>query len=382
MLAIMDMVRQMARPLLEPEQKVPLQSGPPRGLVAMACHRDAVQYCREFCSCWEGMTQCLSQHAEQIQPRCKHLLEASGVFEDPKIQNHVHEGHEHHSLGEEEQEEEAHEADRLEEKAEQAQEEAQEKTQQAEQAKENAAEAARAAHEKELQAAEKKAAEEAAKAAAKRALEFARRPPPLSMQAALQAMHDSVTSDIDATRAAVKVDTEMQAQAEVPPTDHQEPMSETAPAYTTGDIEEPQGEKDMGGWKMRQYTPEQQARLSVNANGDHVDAPTDTQQPAPQPEKATPRQAEGGSTSGSTSPAQAFRAGDFIMAVRQRLTEQPQSAYVLALAGALVAFFVAAVAGRCRRRNDASALRSAYSTIESSRAMPMVETTFGSEDQI
>merc|ERR1712023_510468 len=112
-----------------------------------------------------------------------------------------------------------------------------------------------------------KAAEEAAKAAAKKALDFAHRPPPLSMQAALQAMHDSVTTDIDTTRAAVKADAEVKVEPEVPPTDHQEAMSEAAPAYTTGDIEPPHGEKDMGGWKMRQYTAEQQARLSVDANG-------------------------------------------------------------------------------------------------------------------
>ena len=58
--------------------------------------------------------------------------------------------------------------------------------------------------------------------------------------------------------------------------------------------------------------------------------------------------------------------------------------YMVALAGALMAFFVAAFAGRCRRRNNAAALRSTYSsiTVDESRAVPMVETTFGSEDQI
>jgi len=44
-------------------------------------------------------------------------------------------------------------------------------------------------------------------------------------------------------------------------------MAEAAPAWTTGDMEAPAGEKDMGGWKMRVYTAEQQGRLGVDAEG-------------------------------------------------------------------------------------------------------------------
>jgi len=45
-------------------------------------------------------------------------------------------------------------------------------------------------------------------------------------------------------------------------------MSEMTPAWITGDIEEPAGEKDMGGWMARAYTPEQQDRLGVNEMGE------------------------------------------------------------------------------------------------------------------
>lgn len=44
-------------------------------------------------------------------------------------------------------------------------------------------------------------------------------------------------------------------------------MNEAAPAWTTGDAEAPAGEKDMGGWTMRVYTPEQQSRLHVDEEG-------------------------------------------------------------------------------------------------------------------
>lgn len=44
-------------------------------------------------------------------------------------------------------------------------------------------------------------------------------------------------------------------------------MSEGTPAWITGDVEEPKGEKDMGGWVMRAYTPEQQSRLNVDEMG-------------------------------------------------------------------------------------------------------------------
>jgi len=44
-------------------------------------------------------------------------------------------------------------------------------------------------------------------------------------------------------------------------------MSEGAPAWITGDIEAPQGEKDMGGWTMRAYTKEQQERLNIDEEG-------------------------------------------------------------------------------------------------------------------
>jgi len=54
---------------------------------------------------------------------------------------------------------------------------------------------------------------------------------------------------------------------------------EDTPAWIVGDIEEPQGEKDMGGWTMRAYTKEQQERLNVDETGEArpgVGEPKDT----------------------------------------------------------------------------------------------------------
>merc|ERR1711871_1220128 len=58
-----------------------------------------------------------------------------------------------------------------------------------------------------------------------------------------------------------------------------EDAMEDTPAWIVGDIEEPQGEKDMGGWTMRAYTKEQQERLNVDETGEAkpgVGEPKDT----------------------------------------------------------------------------------------------------------
>jgi hypothetical protein len=47
-------------------------------------------------------------------------------------------------------------------------------------------------------------------------------------------------------------------------------LDEGTPAWLTGDIERPQGARDMGGWTMRVYTKEQQARLNVDETGEPV----------------------------------------------------------------------------------------------------------------
>jgi len=66
-------------------------------------------------------------------------------------------------------------------------------------------------------------------------------------------------------------------------------MNESSPDYTTGDAETPKGTKDMGGWAMRVYTPEQQARLHVNEQGEPVGAPS----PLPATPAVTPEDATG-----------------------------------------------------------------------------------------
>jgi len=372
MLAIMDMVRQMTRPLLAESQHlvVPLRPGPPRGLVALACHRDAVQYCQEFCSCWHGMTQCLAEHVNQIQPRCKHLLEASGVFkehaQDAEAAQKEAEAHAEAA----QKEAEAH--------AEAAQQNAEHKKELLREAREKEAEMKEEAEEKEAEA--KKAS--SLLEAAQKGVEFARRPPPLSMQAALQTMHDSLKEDIGATRAAARKDTEEDHATdkdESPATDKAEDttdkaedMSEDTPAWITGDIEAPGGEKDMGGWTMRAYTPEQQARLNVDEMGE----------PVPASAKKAPEEQHKPTTKAA---AKHSWFHEYMVACKQRLNEAwgTDGHWVIYLAGGvfLVALLIAFMVGQSRkRRNDA--LHHRYTHITEMANAPMVTTTFGSENQI
>jgi len=58
------------------------------------------------------------------------------------------------------------------------------------------------------------------------------------------------------------------------------------PAWTRGEIEAPEGEKDMGTWKKKVYTPEQQQRLEVDENGEPVLTPSgDSVSPGYTPER-------------------------------------------------------------------------------------------------
>merc|ERR1711988_287249 len=52
---------------------------------------------------------------------------------------------------------------------------------------------------------------------------------------------------------------------------------EETPSYLTGETEMPLGEKDMGGWTMRVYTPEQQSRLHVDEEGKKVEVSKEAQ---------------------------------------------------------------------------------------------------------
>jgi hypothetical protein len=45
------------------------------------------------------------------------------------------------------------------------------------------------------------------------------------------------------------------------------------PAWTRGEIEAPAGSEDMGGWQAAVYTPEQQKRLNVDAQGNKLAMP-------------------------------------------------------------------------------------------------------------
>jgi len=55
------------------------------------------------------------------------------------------------------------------------------------------------------------------------------------------------------------------------------------PAWTRGEIEKPAGTRNMGSWTSAVYTPEQQARLGVDEQGNKTVAPAPTVRPAPTP---------------------------------------------------------------------------------------------------
>ena len=131
--------------------------------------------------------------------------------------------------------------------------------------------------------------------------------PPKTLQESLRKIHAKVTAEIEATEAAAKADLE-EAQESAKSFEeqatqtmekaetsilHQEKHEEAelekeseltkgeeTPGYLTGEIEKPLGEKDMGGWSMRVYTPEQQTRLGLDEEGNTTnDVATQTNTP-------------------------------------------------------------------------------------------------------
>jgi len=60
------------------------------------------------------------------------------------------------------------------------------------------------------------------------------------------------------------------------------------PSWTRGEIEAPVGRKDMNGWQTAVYTPEQQKRLNVDAQGYKVTIPTLSNTELVQPIKIIP----------------------------------------------------------------------------------------------
>lgn len=165
------------------------------------------------------MTKCLAEHAEQVQPRCHHLLEESGII--PK---------------EAQQELRATKAD---------------------------------LQEAESDDQKQEAKEDESKTEAAPRPPITRELPSLSMKASLQQMHDNIKKDIAATRIAVQKDSSHPVEASPQKTAEkkEKDMTEGTPAWLTGDIEAPRGQKDMGGWTMNAYTKEQQARLHVDEEG-------------------------------------------------------------------------------------------------------------------
>merc|ERR1719502_649921 len=280
-LDIQRMIQTMVRPLFEPRELRHAEEGPPRPLVAMACHQDAVQYCRKYCSCWKGMTTCLERNQERLRPRCRHLLVAKGLIEEV-------------------------------------------------------------------------APEEKAMQEAKQVM------PPSHLQEKLRKIHDKVTSEISATEAEENAKHAVEEGKALLHREHHEERElekeaeltkgEETPGYLLGDVEKPLGEKDMGGWTMRVYTPEQQARLHVDEEGNKVEPATKdaaTQTPEPQIKDAVPPHHH------KSHHKFHHKFHHFLRAMKARVRElHPKVLMASALALFVLAFFVG-YCRCCKKRSDA-----------------------------
>lgn len=71
------------------------------------------------------------------------------------------------------------------------------------------------------------------------------------------------------------------------------------PAWTRGEIERPEGEKNMGTWTAAVYTEEQQRRLGVNEMGEAVEQPANQAGPAGEHRETFTVVSDGGQPAGS-----------------------------------------------------------------------------------
>lgn len=299
--AIQEMIQHMVRPMFEPRE---VRHGPPRGLVALACHEDAVRYCRKYCSCWKGMTQCLERHQDEIQPRCKHLLTVSGIIQD------------HHT------------------------------------------ETFESPQPPELDPM-----------------------PPTAVQDKLRKVHHQLGEDIAAHERAVEMDQQEESEEEKAQdeedekrkTSQVESAMEGTPGYLMGESEMPQGEKDMGGWTMRVYTPEQQARLGLDEAGEPVAKAATVNAPA--------TQAEGSHKHKDKKAAEAKVSGlDSVQLELQKVRKIFLETHpVHMLIGVLGLFVLSFLCGACNRRRNIDELSGQYDRL-TSQDTPL--NVMGSENQL
>lgn len=71
------------------------------------------------------------------------------------------------------------------------------------------------------------------------------------------------------------------------------------PAWTRGEMERPEGEKNMGTWTAAVYTEEQQRRLGVNEMGEAVEQPANQAGPAGEHRETFTVVSDGGQPAGS-----------------------------------------------------------------------------------
>jgi len=381
MLQIMQMIHAMTQPLL---QAIPQQRTPPRGLVALACHRDAVTYCQKYCSCWRGMTQCLKRHQDDIAPRCSHLLALSGVLREEESVSAPEQDESEATTKPSSDDDESDEmpsndtnemSDSTEEPKDTDDQGQKASTDAAKEKDEDStpsdAEALKTAitpsidHKStEVPSAEAPKAKGELKEG-KASPQQPKKPlhpllsqlqaAPLSMRASLQKLHHHLSTEITSTKKAIEDDqAPPKAENHVGPKQNSpekpKAMAEATPAYLTGDVEPPKGEKDMGGWKMRSYTPEQQKRLGVDEQG------------RPQEEKRQRNQQQEGTTqsSGTSKPGQHSLAG-LLHHAQGHLLAAPS--WLLALCSGLFLALLCSCLACHRRRRAAAALQCEYARL-------------------
>lgn len=199
--------------------------------------------------------------------------------------------------------------------------------------------------------------------------------PPTGLQESLRKIHEKVTKEIAATEAAAKKDLEeaeetatgLEEKAEhaveegkkmIHREQHEERQlekeaeltkGEETPGYLLGEIEKPLGEKDMGGWTMRVYTPEQQSRLHLDAEGNKVE-------PKAKKEASTQTTVE---PLEDPAPTRLSKLQVMVNAMKDRVKEL----HPRVLVGVALGLFVLAfIAGQCRKKRS-DALSGQYASI-------------------
>ena len=148
---------------------------------------------------------------------------------------------------------------------------------------------------------------------------------------------------------------------------------EGTPGYLMGESEMPKGEKDMGGWTMRVYTPEQQARLGLNEAGESVGKPVAPEATMSQVENEDNHKQSKKMTKASSN------LDSVTLALKKAKEVFLKTHPVGMLIGVLGLFVVAFLCGACSRRRNIDELSGQYDRL-TSQDTPL--NIMGSENQL